>query len=445
MKFSKVVGSSFLALTVLLTGCDDQEAETLYARENYNYAKSGTSQLTLKVDAEIARNFAESYANIAYAVFEDAVFSAKELQDAIDTFLANPSDKTQFAAKQAWIKARSSYVQTEVFNIFNDDKRFLVNAWPINAGLIDYVSADTVTEPNNAAAFANIIASDTINIENNEFDVSEITADKLLNLNRVLGFESNVTTGFHVVEFLLWGQNALSFPVDESLRSYTDYLLGEQCTNGNCAKRGTYLKVVIEQLVADLEDMSANWQAESFILESDNSREIAVNINNYRSRLINDDPQISLHRILRGLKSVADDLQLQTLAALDDAPEQYYEFSNNQHDYYFYSVKGLNNVILGKYQQLSGELLVGQSLPSLLPKENVDNLALSEVITNDLSKLTTNVHLLVDKAHNGVEFRSLAHRASPRGNDFLKALIDSLNAVNDSIVQAGNAVGVDIN
>jgi putative iron-regulated protein len=87
----------------------------------------------------------KTYADIAQAGYEDSLTAAKELRAAIDTLVADPTDANLKAARAAWVAARVPYMQTEAFRFGNpivDDWEPRVNAWPLDEGLIDYVSAD---------------------------------------------------------------------------------------------------------------------------------------------------------------------------------------------------------------------------------------------------------------------------------------------------------------
>ncbi|MEH6563688.1 MAG: imelysin family protein, partial [Marinobacter sp.] len=79
----------------------------------------------------------EHYANLAHAGYEDALITAKALNEATDQLLANPSDANMQAAKEAWLAARVPYQQTEVFRFGNaivDDWEGQLNAWPLDEG-----------------------------------------------------------------------------------------------------------------------------------------------------------------------------------------------------------------------------------------------------------------------------------------------------------------------
>ena len=60
-----------------------------------------------------------NYADIAEAAYEDAWLTAKDLQEAVDAFLAQPADATHQAAKKAWLAARAPYQQTEAYRFGN--------------------------------------------------------------------------------------------------------------------------------------------------------------------------------------------------------------------------------------------------------------------------------------------------------------------------------------
>ena len=76
------------------------------------------------------------YADVAHAKYEDSLITAKALDKAIDALIATPSEETLKAAREAWIKARVPYQQSEVYRFGNpivDDWEGKVNAWPLYA------------------------------------------------------------------------------------------------------------------------------------------------------------------------------------------------------------------------------------------------------------------------------------------------------------------------
>ena len=86
----------------------------------------------------------DTYANIAQATYEDALAGAQALDAAAHALVAEPGGATLAAARQARRESRVSYQQSEAFRFGNpavDDWEGLVNAWPPDEGLIDYVDA----------------------------------------------------------------------------------------------------------------------------------------------------------------------------------------------------------------------------------------------------------------------------------------------------------------
>ena len=103
-----------------------------------------------------------SYGDIARAMYEDSLTTARALQVAVNAFLANPTPATLTAAKNAWKAARVPYMQTEVYrfgNVAVDEWEGKVNAWPLDEGLIDYVATSYgTTSDENPLYTLNVIA-----------------------------------------------------------------------------------------------------------------------------------------------------------------------------------------------------------------------------------------------------------------------------------------------
>ena len=110
----------------------------------------------------------ETYADIALAGYEDSLATARDLDKAVDALVANPSQETLDAAKQAWLAARVPYQQTEAFRFGNpivDDWEGKVNAWPLDEGMIDYVDASYGTESDaNSYYVVNVIANQQLSV-----------------------------------------------------------------------------------------------------------------------------------------------------------------------------------------------------------------------------------------------------------------------------------------
>ena len=245
--------ASLLALAISLAGCGDDKQEAAAPQTSAPAAATASSAAAGKVDEAAAKAVVSHYADLALAVFSDAASTGKQLQSAIDALLANPSEDTLKAAKQAWLAARVPYMQTEVFRFGNavvDDWEGQLNAWPLDEGLIDYVAKYYQHALGNPGASANIIANTTLQVGEDKIDVSEITGEKLAELNELGGSEANVATGYHAIEFLLWGQDLNGSNPGAGARPASDFLVGAGATGEHNERRRAYRKAATVLLVA---------------------------------------------------------------------------------------------------------------------------------------------------------------------------------------------------
>ena len=184
-----------------------------------------------------------AYANIALASYEDSLALALELNDALKALVADPSEDTLAAARAAWLASNEPYGQTEAYRFYggpiddDDGPEGLLNAWPLDEAYVDYVEGD---------ADAGII--------NNSADYPEISKELLISLNEV-GAEENISTGYHAIEFLLWGQDLYADSAGQ--RSVADY-----SSAPNAERRGQYLLITGDLLVENLADMVAQWDGD---------------------------------------------------------------------------------------------------------------------------------------------------------------------------------------
>jgi len=414
-----------LTIFLLLTSCDDTKQEqqtnnTTNTKQDITSNKEPSPKNfmpVLKVDKKQANLAINSYADLMYAMLSDVTYSAKNLQNAINDFLANPSARTQVAAKKAWLAARVPYMQLESLSFIRPENRnwgSLINAWAINEGLIDYVTNDTYAEPGNYLAFANIIANQSIILDDEEIDTTNINLDLIIKLHGALDFQTNATAGYHVIEFLLWGQDTYGNAPGNGERSYADYLLGDKCTNGNCERRGTYLKLITDYLVTELEHMTYQWEANS----SDN----------YRAKFIAQNAEDSLHSILHSIARMSYELNDRLNFALEtnaDKAEQD-PFSNNSHNSYYYNALGIQNIYLGSYTTIDSKKITGNSISSLLAQINPD---LDKKMREHFANSVTHMQLLVDSAENGKFFDQLIDPTNAEGNKLVQ------NAINALIIQ----------
>ncbi|WP_306151300.1 imelysin family protein [Roseovarius sp. MMSF_3281] len=312
--------------------------------------------------AQTANEVLETYATIAEAKYEDSLIAAQALEKAIANLTENPSAETMNAAREAWLESRVPYQQTEVFRFGNaivDDWEGKVNAWPLDEGLIDYVDGayGGPTDANQLAAL-NVIANPTFTLSGEEIDASRITSDLLENtLHEVDGIEANVATGYHAIEFLLWGQDLNGNGDGAGNRPWTDYAQGDACTNGNCDRRAQYLEAATKLLVSDLEWMTAQW-AEG---------------GEARANLMADE-KAGLSAILTGMGSLSygetagERMRLGLM--LNDPEEEHSCFADNTHNDHYYNSVGIQSVYLGSYTRTDGTTISGPSLSDLVAATN---------------------------------------------------------------------------
>ena len=204
-----------------------------------------------------------------YATYQTSLDEAKKMQTAVKAFIAAPSQATLDTAKQSWIDARDDYGLTEAFRFYGgpidneeDGPEGQINAWPMDEAYVDYVDGK---------ADAGII--------NDPAGTPEITADVLAGKNEE-GGETNISTGWHAIEFLLWGQDLSA--TGPGARPFTDYT-----TAPNADRRATYLTVVTDLLIDDLTAMTKAWEPDG--------------TDNYHAEFLADDQADSLTKIITGI------------------------------------------------------------------------------------------------------------------------------------------------
>ncbi|MBF8733255.1 MULTISPECIES: imelysin family protein [Pseudomonas] len=427
-----LASASLLAIAIALAGCGESKDDKAAAPQAQAPAAASATAAPGAVDEAAGKAVVKHYAEMVHTVYSDALSTAKTLQTAIDAFLAKPNDQTLKAAKQAWAAARVPYLQSEVFRFGNtiiDDWEGQVNAWPLDEGLIDYVDKSYEHALGNPAASANIIANTEVQVGEEKVDVKDITPEKLASLNELGGSEANVATGYHAIEFLLWGQDLNGTGPGAGNRPASDYLEGQGATGGHNERRRAYLKAVTQLLVQDLEEMVANW---------------APNVSdNYRAKLEAEPVADGLRKMLFGMGSLslgelAGERMKVSLEA--NSPEDEQDcFSDNTHYSHFYDAKGIRNVYLGEYTRADGSKLTGPSLSELVAK--VDP-ATDATLKADLEATEAKIQVMVDHALKGEHYDQLIAADNAAGNQIVRDAIASLVKQTGSIEQAAGKLGI---
>ncbi len=387
---------------------------------------------TTTAHAQTATEVLSTYADIAEAGYSDSLTTARALQDAVATLIAAPSPRALTAARQAWLAARVPYQQTEVFRFGNaivDDWEGNVNAWPLDEGLIDYVDAGYGgPSDENGLAALNVIATPRFTLSGQEIDATDITPALLSDtLHEAGGVEANVATGYHAIEFLLWGQDLHGHDHGAGERPYTDYVQGEGCTGGNCDRRAAYLQAATDLLVSDLDWMAAQWA------EAGAARVALM-----------DNEQAGLTAILTGMGSLSYGEQagerMRLGLMLNDPEEEHDCFSDNTHNSHYYDGLGIQNVYTGEYVRVDGSLVSGPSISDLVANADpaVDaglRLALSDTM-RALGRIKT-------AAEAGLSYDQMLERGNDAGEALVMGGVNGLIAQTRHIERAVAVLGLD--
>ncbi len=353
---------------------------------------------------DMKRDVVANYANGVFHLYSQSLDSAMELDKAIDAFLAEPNAANLEAAKQAWLSARDLYGPTEAFRFYDgpidnpdDGPEGLINAWPLDEAYIDYVVGDPQ---------AGII--------NNPDAFPTIDADLLVSLNEE-GGEENVSTGWHAIEFLLWGQDLSNDgPGARPVEDYT--------TNANAERRSIYLAVASDLLVSHLQQMVDAWAPDG---------------DNYRAEFESLAADEALQKIITGIGELSrGELagERMTVAYEERSQEDEHScFSDNTTADIIANAIGIQMVYLGNFGGVSG--LGIKDLIAAIDTELADRLAAEINTSVDLATAIPSPfdqHLLSDVSDDSA------------GRKAVLETIVALENQTDTIVSAAQLIGITI-
>ena len=363
---------------------------------------------------ESFKKIVDSYTKIAYAIYEDSLISAKSLRNAIDYFLSNPTSENLSLAKSAWLASRIPYQQSEVFRFGNtivDNWEGKVNAWPLDEGLIDYVQkTGVVNESENPLYASNVIANNSIFINGKRVDATDINPKFLAEvLHEAEGIEANVATGYHAIEFLLWGQDLNGNNSGNGIRPASDYD-EENCTHSNCLRRAQYLKAAVDLLVQDLEEMVSYW--------TDSGKATLTLKNNY---------SLAMSSILMGMGSLSyGELageRMQLGLYLNDPEEEHDCFSDNTHNSHYYNQVGISNIYFANYKRMNGNEISGYSLSDFIQKTNPK---FSKVMNSKIQNATRALSNVRVRAETIESYDQMIAKNNIEGNNTIQVAINAL-------------------
>ena len=353
---------------------------------------------------ELKASVVANYADGAYASYSRSLSSAQAMDAAIDNFLAEPSQVRLDAAKRAWLVARDDYGVTEIYRFYEgpiDNEETgpegLINAWPMDESYVDYVEGD---------ANAGII--------NNPDEFPTIDADLLVSLNEE-GGEANISTGWHAIEFLLWGQD-----MNEDGPGYRP--VSDYTTADNADRRATYLTVASDLLLSHLQDMVDAW---------------APGQSNYRAQFVAKDSDAAITDIITGIGEMSrGELAGERMTVAYEARSQEDEhscFSDNTISDIVANAAGIQRVYFGDYGSVSG--------PGIRDLIAAEDQALADRLGDEINR---SVYLArsIPAPFDGALLEGISDAAPNR-----KAVLDTIVALEnqtDTIVSAAQKVGITI-
>ena len=362
-------------------------------------------------NAELKTQIIENYAAIVYANYQDSYNSAQVLHDAIDDFVANPTDANLQSAKTAWLDAREPYGQTEAFRFGEgpiddaDGPEGLLNAWPLDEGYIDYVTGNAT--------------SGIINDGNTTID-----ANTLEGLNEV-GSEENISIGYHAIEFLLWGQDDPDVTLQTpGQRPFTDYVNGSGSTADNQDRRAQYLTVCADLLLQHLQSLLDEWTPST---------------GGYYNTFTGLESDEALRRILSGIgilsKSELAGERIFTALDNQNQEDEHSCFADNTHRDIITNAMGIRNVYLGSYTRTNNSVVSGASLSEL-----------GAIIDPDLNN---QVITLLDQSITNTEaiptpFDYALTQESVGGSGPIQTSVNTLQSLGDKIAEISSAMGITI-
>jgi putative iron-regulated protein len=362
------------------------------------------------------KEFVTNYTNIVFASYADALNKLNELKTAVDTFVATPNENTFQTAKDTWLASREPYGQTEAYRFYDGPidggegaPEGYINAWPLDEALIDYVTTGTGGQD---------LSDDRQNIINNKEKYPSLTKETLKELSGYDSNESNVTVGFHAIEFLLWGQDNTQ-PSDKMAgqRELTDFT-----TATNAVRRGEYLVAVTALLVDDVKSVVDQWKPGA----SYSSSFLAMSSDDAITKILTGAAKLSKGELAGERMAVAVENQNQE--------DEHSCFSDNTHRDVYLNAKSIDNIIHGSYKNTDGSIVSGTSLLDILALVNNDE---ATALTATASEVMNKVTVIFT---TGYFDNQLTTETIDNFNNPIMSAVLTLRKQGDELAQAGKSI-----
>jgi putative iron-regulated protein len=354
-----------------------------------------------------AHDVVATYAALASAGYADSLDGAETLRGALAAYVADPTTETRDAARAAWIDARLPYRQTEAFRFYggpiddpSGEPEGRINAWPLDEATIDYVEGNP-----DAGAINDLEAFPTID------------ADALLTANFQNG-EADVKTGYHAIEFLLWGQDRSDTGPGD--RPASDYVTDGNGTAANQDRRGAYLLVAADVLVGDLAWVADAWEEEAGW---------------YREAFHAEAPEEALRRMLTGIGTLAaselSGERMLTAYENQDQEDEHSCFSDTTLDDILGNAQGIANVYQGRYGTIDGP-----GIDDLVAARDADLAAEMDARITEMLDAIEAIPGSFDQAIRGED--------EDEGRAAVLAAVRAVQAVGESLNEVAVLLGIEI-
>ncbi|MFA9238255.1 MAG: imelysin family protein [Candidatus Paceibacteria bacterium] len=434
IKFTKKVLVSLSVVTAIAL-CANAASNT----EHVNSQKSTLAKVNPILDA---------YANIALANYGDTLKDAKSLKTAIDTFAKDPSEENLENTKKAWLKARESYGQTEAFRLSNGpidaedgwiadaygSLEGQINAWPLDENMIDY-TIDAKGEKTSGNIIDTEGSFNPGGEESTAVDVTNITVDAIASLNEN-GGDANVASGYHAIEFLLWGQdqdysNFLKDAITNGALQAGNRPLSDFTSDKNAKRRLAYLQVASEKIINDLELVSSAWEKN---VDGTKGLYQAALKNQLKgeNESKNIDSKEALKQIIAGLgvfiKSELANERIAVAVLTPSEEDEHSCFSDNTHRDIANNYLGFKNILTATYDGKK----YGKSLLDALDKETKTR------IEKQMASIEAKIKSINEVANTKEHFDYQIRDESPQSKVIVK-LKNELRKLGDEMVNVAAA------
>jgi putative iron-regulated protein len=380
-----------------------------------------------EVNTVTKKEVIDNYAALVHQNYLDSYNSAVQLQTSIQSFTNNPTQAGFDQAKTDWLAARDIYGQTEVFRgsngpvdsesndawVINNEGQ--MNAWPLDEGYIDYVTAASDAYAGYSAYNGGIIAG-----------TEAITEDLLIGKNEGEN-DKSISTGWHAIEFLLWGQDETNpAELQAGQRPLTDYT-----TDANKVRRATYLNVVSSILVKDLKMLVDTWAVGGTyynVFMSLSEDQALTNIISGPFFLANE--ELSEERMLKPV-DLTDGIDQ------SGQEDEHSCFADNTHRDVVTNAQGIINVLFGSYGSVSGA--------SVYDLVNQEDATLAASFKTVADAMMVKINEIDTKANNNKPFDLLLLEESTSNPGTIVAAGQSLKSFGGNISEAAQKIGISVN